>query len=66
VLNSLLYSIVIASCAIPVHIHLCALCISLGTLADHVMRRTRAESTQDDVKSGLLRKVMLVDEPEDG
>jgi hypothetical protein len=30
------------------------------------MRRTRAKLTQDDEKGGLLNKVMLVDQPEDG
>jgi hypothetical protein len=35
-------------------------------LINHVRRRIKAKSTQDDVTGGLLRKTMLMDEPEDG
>jgi hypothetical protein len=34
----------------------------LGTIINHVMRKT----TQVDPKRGLIRKMMLMDEPDDG
>jgi hypothetical protein len=42
VLNSILCAI---CCVILPYVYTCALCISVGTLVSHVMRRTRAKST---------------------
>jgi hypothetical protein len=35
-------------------------------LVDHVMQKMSQVDPQDDVTSGLLHMVMLMDEPEDG
>jgi hypothetical protein len=42
VLNSILCAI---CCVILPYVYTCALCISLGTLVNHVMRSTKDEST---------------------
>jgi hypothetical protein len=41
----ILFGVDYLSYAIPMYIHTCASCISLGTVVDHVMRKTRTEST---------------------
>jgi hypothetical protein len=48
---------------ISIHVHYA---YHLSTLINHVMWRTRAESTTRCCKAGLLHKVILMDEPEDG
>jgi hypothetical protein len=41
-----------------IHVHRAS---QLGTIIDHVMRKT----SQVDPKHGLIRRMMLMDEPED-
>jgi hypothetical protein len=55
----ILFSVDYLSCTIYTRAHICATCIPWGTLIDRAMEKT----SQVDPKCGLLRMVMLMDEP---